>query len=158
NDVDQMVQANIRAAKYGVQQVDVEGVPAPADPNAPTVGRVPGKFGNAINLDGSSTTNVQLPNGIVSNLHDFTISTWVNPQATPTWSRIFDFGSGTGVYMFLATSAGSTPRFAITINGNAAGAEQVINAPSALLLGQWTHMAITLSGTTAKMYVNGVMV
>ena len=29
----------------------------------------------------------------VNGLTDFTISTWVNPVARPTWSRIFDFGA-----------------------------------------------------------------
>ena len=143
DSADQSVQANIAAAKYDEQSVSVAPVPPPPQPV--TIPRVAGKFGNALPFDGASTQAVQLPNGIVSGLHDFTVSAWVNPQATPTWSRIFDFGSGTGVYMFLATSAGSTPRFALTINGNAAGAEQVINAPSPLPLGQWTHIAVTLS-------------
>jgi alpha-L-arabinofuranosidase B-like protein/concanavalin A-like lectin/glucanase superfamily protein/lamin tail-like protein len=153
---DQLVQANIVAAEYDVQRLTVS--PA-SNPATPTISRVAGKFGNAVKLNGTSTNlAVQLPNGIVSSLHDFTISAWVNPQETPTWSRIFDFGSGTDVYMFLATSAGSTPRFAITINGNAAGAEQVINAPTALPLNEWTNIAVTLTGTTGRMYVDGVQV
>jgi hypothetical protein len=156
DSVDQLVQDNIRAAKYGAQRVNV--APVPPAPTSTTVGRVPGKFGSSLALDGASNQYVQLPNGIVSNLHDFTISAWVDPQSNATWSRIFDFGSGTDIYMFLTVSAGTTPRFAITIGGNAAGAEQSINAPSALALNQWSNVAITETGGTARMYVNGVLV
>ena len=156
DSVDQLVQSNIAAAKYAVAPVSV--APPIPTPGPVTVSRVAGKFGSALPLDGSGVQNVQLPNGIVSTLHDFTISAWVNPTSTATWSRVFDFGTGTDQYMFLTVSSGSTPRFAITTGGNAAGAEQVISAPSAIGVGQWTHFAITLSGNTGTMYINGVPV
>jgi alpha-L-arabinofuranosidase B-like protein/concanavalin A-like lectin/glucanase superfamily protein/lamin tail-like protein/alpha-galactosidase-like protein len=156
DSVDQSVQANIAAAKYDVQQVSV--APPPVPPQPVTVGRVPGKYGSALSLDGTSNQYVNLPHGIVSSLHDFTISAWVNPGDLDNWSRVFDFGSGTGIYMFLTVSAGGTnrPRFAITVNSN--GAEQALNAPDPLPIGQWTNVTITLSGTTGRMYVNGVQV
>src|SRR4051794_23103754 len=104
DDVDQLVQANVLSAKYDVQPLSV--APPLTTPDPVTIPRVGGRFGNALPFDGA-TTSVKLPNGIVSTLHDFTIATWINPSSTPTWSRIFDFGSGPGVYMFLATSAGT---------------------------------------------------
>src|SRR6185295_19288338 len=60
--------------------------------------RVPGKLANALKLGGSNEY-VNLPAGLVSGLSDFTVSAWVNPAATTTWSRVFDFGTGTGTYM-----------------------------------------------------------
>ena len=115
--------------------------------------RVPGKFGNAVQLSGNGEY-VSLPSGIVSGLHDFTISAWVNPSANTAWSRVFDFGTGTNDYMFLTLSAGGGPlRFAITTSGN--GAEQQLNAPGNLPLNTWSHVAVTLSGTTGTLYVNG---
>jgi alpha-L-arabinofuranosidase B-like protein/concanavalin A-like lectin/glucanase superfamily protein/lamin tail-like protein len=115
--------------------------------------RVPGKIGNAVQLSGSGEY-VDLPDGIVSGLHDFTISTWVNPSANSAWSRVFDFGTGTSNYMFLTLSAGGGPlRFAITASGN--GAEQQLNAPGTLPLNTWSHVAVTLSGTTGTLYING---
>ena len=97
---------------------------------------------------------MSLPNGIVSGLHDFTISAWVNPSANSAWSRVFDFGTGTNNYMFLTLSAGGGPlRFAITTSGN--GAEQQLTAPGTLPLNTWSHVAVTLSGTTGTLYVNG---
>jgi len=115
--------------------------------------RVPGEVGNAVKLSGSSEY-VSLPNGIVSGLHDFTVSAWVNPSANSAWSRVFDFGTGTGNYMFLTLSAGGGPlRFAITTSGN--GAEQQLNAPGNLPLNTWSHVAVTLSGNTGTLYLNG---
>jgi alpha-L-arabinofuranosidase len=121
--------------------------------------RVPGKFGNALQLGGGSPAHyVELPQGIVSGLTGFTVAAWVNPAATPNWARVFDFGTGETVNMFLTVSAGGTnnPRFAITVSGN--GNEQRLNAPSPLPLNTWTHLAVTLSGTTGTLYVNGAAV
>jgi alpha-L-arabinofuranosidase len=130
-----------------------EWVP-PAD-----IPRVPGVFGNALQLNGGSPANyVSLPAGIVSALTDFTVAGWVNPAQTPNWSRLFDFGTGETFYMFLTVSAGGTnnPRFAITVSGN--GNEQRLDAPDPLPLSTWSHLAVTLSGTTATLYVNGTVV
>ncbi len=115
--------------------------------------RVPGEIGNAVKLSGNSEY-VDVPDGIVSGLHDFTISAWVNPSANSAWSRVFDFGTGTSNYMFLTLSAGGGPiRFAITTTSN--GAEQQINGPGTLPLNTWSHVAVTLSGNTGTLYVNG---
>ena len=118
--------------------------------------RVPGKVGNAVKLNGADEY-VSLPSGIVNGLSDFTISAWVNPSADSTWSRIFDFGSGTNNYMFLSVNgAGEGLRFAITANGN--GAEQQLTGGGQLPLDTWSHVAVTLSGTTGTLYLNGTAV
>ena len=114
----------------------------------PVVGT--GKTGSAVNFP-LVTDYMTLPTDVVSSLTDFSISAWVNVTTMNTWSRIFDFGTGTSYYMFLtprASSATGTVRFAFK-NG---GTEQVINGKSALPTGKWVHVAVTFDwdDATAK--------
>jgi hypothetical protein len=118
--------------------------------------RVPGKIGNAVHLGGDGEY-IALPDGIVSGLAgDYTVSAWVNPTVNSTWSRLFDFGTGTTDYMFLTISDGSNVRFAITTSGP--GGEQQINGTSVLPLNAWSLVTVTVSGTTGTLYVNGTPV
>ncbi|GII27754.1 glycoside hydrolase family 127 protein [Planotetraspora mira] len=113
---------------------------------------VAGRTGNAVNLAGSNGY-VRLPNGVLSGVGDFTVACWVRLTTLSAWSRIFDFGTGATANMFLTPSSGSgTARFAITTGGS--GAEQRVDAPSALPTGVWTHVAVTLSGNLCILYVN----
>lgn len=125
---------------------------------AATATRTAGKYSQSIKLDGTANSFATLPTGIVSTLNDFTISTWVRMDAKATWMRVFDFGISSVTptsYMFLTIQAGTNlMRYAIR-NG---GSEQLVSATYTLALNTWTHFAITQSGNTASMYINGALV
>ncbi|GIF50705.1 hypothetical protein DFJ67_1882 [Asanoa ferruginea] len=123
---------------------------------AGSAGRTTGRTGNAVSLNGT-TAYVSLPSGILAGATAFSIATWVRVNTLANWARLFDFGSGSGTNMFFVPrNGGGVARYAITAGG--AGAEQRIDAPSALPAGVWTHVAVTHTGNLGVLYVNGVEV
>ncbi|MDQ1921532.1 LamG-like jellyroll fold domain-containing protein [Massilia pseudoviolaceinigra] len=115
-----------------------------------------GRTGNAVAFDGVAG-HASLPHNLVADLADFTVATWVYLNAATPWSRVFDFGSGPGHYMMLTPRNNKgVVRFGITTNFPAG--EQGISGNAALPVGQWVHVAVTLSGGTGVLYVNGVEV
>lgn len=110
-----------------------------------------GHSGQAVALDGTNNYILLPPN--IGNSANFTFAAWVYWNGGAQWQRIFDFGDDTTHYMFLSpSSGGNTLRFAITTNGT----EQRLEAPQ-MTAGVWTHVAVTLSGTSGKLYTNGVL-
>lgn len=86
-----------------------------------------------------------------------TFMAWVNWNGGAAWQRIFDFGNNETNYAFLTPSAANGKlRFAISLNSQAG--EEIVDAPAALPVGVWTHVAVTLDGQSGIVYTNGVPV
>ncbi|GAA3871202.1 hypothetical protein GCM10023084_25320 [Streptomyces lacrimifluminis] len=118
---------------------------------------VTGRWGGAHENVRGSYQYVDLPAPVLGGAAAITLSTWVKPTHDANWQRVFDFGNDTTRYMYLVTrNAGGVPRFAITTNGP--GGEQGLNGTAALPLNQWSHLAVTITGTTGTLYVNGTAV
>ena len=112
-----------------------------------------GLFDRALHFDGSDDL-VTMPTNLASTLTDATFAVRVRWDGDGAWQRIFDFGSSTSNYFALIATTGGGTQF--TIRTTAANA-QALNGP-ALPVGEWTHLAVTLSGNTGTYYVNGAAV
>jgi len=108
-----------------------------------------------LTLSSAASQYARLPDGILSGLSNFTIEAWVKLNSTANWSRIFDFGNNTATNMFLTPQNGSTTRLRFAITTGGAGGEQQITGTSALTVGPWHHVAVTLAGNTGILYLNG---
>lgn len=124
-----------------------------------------GVVGGALWLDGDDDY-VSLPIGsLIGQLTNCTIMTWAYWDGKHSWQRIFDFGSGTEVNMFLTPmtgeGTGSTApyelRFAMTTGGG--GAEERVSAGT-LDRGEWYHIAVTIDGDNGiiTLYLSGTPV
>lgn len=94
---------------------------------------------------------------------DFTVSAWVRVRTCTAWSRLFDIGNGPfgdNVYVTLfqqqASSGRCAPELAI-YNGSSNVFFQG-SVQASIPLGEWTHLAVTLSNSTFAIYLNAAQV
>ncbi|MBN2736585.1 MAG: family 43 glycosylhydrolase [Spirochaetales bacterium] len=130
-----------------------------SDPPTPVVTPEPNKdpifSGGPYDTEGGNIYS-ELPDGITQDVFDFTISCRINLNSADKWSRVFDFGESTDVFMMLTPLAGNTgfPYFCITLTGNQG--EQGLNGTAPFPIGTPQFITVTKKDSTAIMYINGV--
>ena len=132
---------------WGIHSLDLSG----------SVSWAEGKEGSGLVFNGTALTYADIEDGFISNLTDFTISTWVKLNTSSNWVRIFDFGTGTNTNMFLTPQNGGTGKYRFAIKSGG-GSEQQINSSISPAIGVWSHIVITMEGSIGIMYINGVEV
>jgi hypothetical protein len=123
------------------------------------VGYEDGPSGKAMIFNGTNAY-VTLPVGAaIASMTNATIATNVFFSNTGgAWQRIFDFGTGTTVYMFLSPRQGTTGSMRFAIRTATVG-EQVVNAPATLPSG-WHHVAVVFDSQAMRitLYLDGDVV
>lgn len=102
---------------------------------------------------------VSLPQGILKNVGDFTLSAAIFPETMESEVKIFDFSFDSNIYMYMIprTAAGYY-RFAITRNGYN-NEERISGTLSETIpLNSWSHVAVSLNQNVIRLYLNGVEV
>ena len=87
---------------------------------------------------------------------DYTIESWVKVleiNATNSWRRIFEFGSGANS---LGMVLGFQAAYTIGMHSNS-GTDIIMNYPAGYSPFKWNHYAITLSDSL-RLYINGVLI
>lgn len=107
------------------------------------------KSGTKTLMFNGSSNYVQLPHEVAS-MAEMTICSWVKLSSTKEWQRIFDFGSGTDRYMFLAPIARGEMRFVMKNGGD----EEILSATK-LNANTWYHVAVCISTDAVVLYVDG---
>ena len=116
------------------------------------------RYGSANGAIYFNSGYAQAPSGVYFS-GDFTVAAWVNAQsASQANARLIDFGTSTigadNVLIGLESSALQMSPYLYVFNN---GVYSSVGSPTFLVIGTWAHLAVTLSSTTAKMYINAVL-
>ncbi|MGJ7906456.1 beta-L-arabinofuranosidase domain-containing protein [Actinopolyspora sp. H202] len=120
----------------------------------PAIRGADGPLARAVEVRRGCCLYFDVPPETVNGLRALTFAGWVRPAAADEWTRIFDFGNDTDTNLFLtARDSAGVPRFAITRAGGER--EERIVGSESLPVGEWSHVALTLSEGFGALYVNG---
>lgn len=111
----------------------------------------------AIAFDGQKA-GLQLPAGVFSDLDDFSLSFWAYANGLHWDTCMFFAGQDGFSSMFIAPQSGSGGVLRFGIFGAGANDAQVVDAPWAMPIRRWVHVAVTLQDNTGRLYVDGTEV
>ncbi len=142
NDASNGVSGNISCTSTNATTQDVATGTA-------TVNNPPSVTTNAINFDGSN--DYVLSNVSGTALTTFSIEMYVKPLSNQNAKGIFQWTDQTssGIPMVLFQQTGSTLRVFVDSN---------YNLTTTILIGSWSHIALTYDGSIYKLYLNGALV
>jgi len=114
-----------------------------------------GRLGGAIKLSGGppgpTGPHATLASNPLARCTEFTVATWIKLSALD--GRIFDFGTGSDTYVYLAVTDGTGMHFGMAVPGKPAFD---LATPSPLAADDtWHHVAVTLLSGVARIYVDG---
>lgn len=123
-----------------------------------------GPAGTAMQFNGTDNY-VKMPEGIISELEEITVATWVRVDERKYWSRVFSFGNNEGDpedgVMFLAAVGSNfvTDQHEgwLKLDWAVYGIEDsaIFIMGPILEEGRWYHVAVTLTADQACLYVDG---
>jgi len=121
-----------------------------------------GKQGGALDFAGGAAaatgpTATLAQNPLATCTNELTVSAWVKLHELQNWARIFDFGTGTTRFIYLAPTDGAGMHFAMVAES---GVFDLVTATPPLAADDsWHHVAATVAtGGAVTLYVDGAVV
>jgi hypothetical protein len=117
---------------------------------------VPGRVGNAIELDGRAQTMSAEDHGELSTVAAFTVAVWMKPLALTLSAAVVKTRETPEGAVSWSLGIDAAGRAVLVLDG--AGGETRVIAPllGAVRVGEWAHLAVTWDGTNVRLYVGGV--